>query len=314
MRHALYPTKIGSTVLPAIQSDDLSTGTEIGGEPTGGQIFANARYITAQNPSANFTALAIATWLNTIKSTKWPTGLMGMAISPTNVLALYTQKREDGGDFAASGHQVNTINKGIIAPQSLSVGHQEDATITYAAQVAWDGNNNPIVPSTTSSLPTLPAGAERFTLGPSTVAGVTLTPEDIQRIELEFGLTLETKGGGSELWPREAYITAGQMNLRITGSSPAWFAATGAFPLKGNKGLHADTKAYLRKRDSTDDAGFIPDGTAQHIMLTANGLAYIDKPQGASGRGDHDTTLVIDMYSDAVGNAPLGINTASAIT
>lgn len=302
-RHTLYGIEVDSTLIGGIISQRVATGTEVQSEPTSGEVYPRFQAITAQKPTISFTTKAIAAVLNAI-------GLTGSNIGDlTAGLSAYAYKHAVGGTRAGAGnHRKYNAKHGLIVPQTLSVSHQEDATLPYEAAVTYDGQNDPIVITDNANLPAGLTDVERFTLGPIQIENITL-PE-CTSLELDFGITVETKGAGSEIWDTFSSIGEIKPVLTLRGIDVEWFKSTN-IPLAGKASSHANTTIYLRKR--AQGQSFIGDGTAEHIKLTMAGLAHIDPPFDASGSEPAETSLIMPLRYDGT-NDPVVINTASAIT
>ena len=76
---------------------------------------------------------------------------------------------------------------------------------------------------------------------------------------------------------------------------------------------HANTIIYLRKR-STDGTSFVADGTAEHIKITAHGVAAMTQVVSGDAQRFTEHALQISAFEDGSANNPIIITTASAIT
>jgi len=302
--YGLYGVSVGSTLLGGITNAALNTGTEVRGEASSGELYPRIKSTVAQKPSASWSTRSIAAALSAVP-------LLGMKIADlTGGLKLYAQKHEAGGTrVAGAAHKQFQVLKGLIFHGNLSAEHQGDAVINSTALITWDGTNNPIIPSESVTPPTGLTDSERFGLGPVTINGVALSA--VRSMELALGINAVTEGADGEIWDRFSSIRTIAPVLTLRGIDPDWFKTTGAIPLIGGPGAHADTILYLRKR--ADGGTFVADGTAEHIRMTAAGLAFIETPMEVAGSDSSELSLVMPLQFDGT-NAPVTINTASAIT
>lgn len=301
-RHGLYAIEFDATLLPGITQCRVETGTDVQGEATSGEVYSRWLSLYAQKAKASFSTKAIAAALDLC-------GLTGLDVSGLAAgLKIYAQKHARASTRAgAISHRKHTFNDGLVVPRTLSVSHRGDAELSYDVLVLYDGVNDPIVITDSVTLPAGVTDAERFTLGPVTIGGVTLTT--IQKVDIDFGITGDPDGGDSAIW--DTYCSIRKINPKITlsGFDVEWMKAAN-IPLTGKSTTHANTAIYLRKR--ADRSTFVSDVTAEHIKFTAAGLAYIETPFDASADGVSNTGLVLPLKYDGV-NAPLTIDTASAI-
>jgi hypothetical protein len=190
--------------------------------------------------------------------------------------------------------------------RTLRAAHQDDATLEAAVVTAYDGVNDPIVVTDGVTLPNVTLDLARFTLGPVTVGGISLS--GIRSLTLDFGLRVQSEGADSEIWDTHVSVVSVEPELTLNGITPEWLKSTN-IPLGGKAATHANTTIYLRKRLS--GGSFVPNGTAQHIALTMAGLAWIETPLDV-GDAPGESTLRLKAYHDGT-NAPIIVNTAAAI-
>lgn len=299
----LYTDAMGAAVLlGGITQQAINTGTEVVGSPTSGEVYPRFMSVVGQKPSAAFTTKSIATALDNC-------GFSGLGIaSATNPgLELFAYKHLAGSTRSGDSlHRKYTIRKGILVPQRLSVDHRGDATISYLALSVYDGSNDPLVLADTYTLPTGLTDAERFTLGPVSIGGVTLA--QITGLEIDFGIRAETVGADSDIWDTLVSIHQTTPKIMLKGIDVEWLKSAN-IPLIGKAATHANTILYLRKRAAAST--YVADGTAQHISMTAAGLAFIEQPMEASN-GTSQTSLVAPLYYDGT-NDIMVIDTTAAI-
>jgi hypothetical protein len=302
--HGIYAVKLGGTVIGATSKRGVRTGTEVRQQATSGEVYARFQSIYAQNPMADFATRQIAVALGAC-------GLTGTALTSSAPFLVYAQKHTEGGTRTAGGnHRMWTIKEGICYPSRLTVDHQGDAVLEYVVLATYDGVNEPVVISESQSLPAI-TDAERFTIGSVSLhdGSSAYTLPQVRRMEINFGISAEQVGADSDIWPTSCRIVEIDPSITFSGIDSEWWKST-VLPLTGRNITHASTKIYLRKRAA--GSTFVADGTSEHIKFTAAGLPHPDGFEG-SGNGLDEVTVNLPLRYDGT-NAPLVINTASAIT
>lgn len=307
MRHNLYGVVLNDTspvTLGAIESVNIQHGAEHRAETTSGAIYPTHAAIVSQNPVADFTSYALQDCLDQI-------GIGGLSIaSLASGLDLYAYKHADGGGRATgSNHRKYTATKGLIVPTRLTCEHRGDAMIAYNVLPTWDQTNDPLVESDSVAVPSAPTDDERFTIGGVTIGGVTI--DEIRNFELDFGMNAKTEGVDSNVYDTHASIVEVLAVLTLRGINLEWLKST-AIPRAGLAGTHANTTLYLRKR-SQAGAGYLADGTAEHVKMTMAGLAMIEDIFSGGGENPAECSLRLVAKFDGT-NAPVVFTTASAIT
>jgi hypothetical protein len=303
--YRMYQVTLGTTQLGAITQVALPLNTQVGGEPTSGSLYTYWQGVVSQKPQCDFTTKAIAAALGIC-------GMTGYNIGATSsAMVVYAAKRQKGGTIAAgASHRKYTFNAGILVPRTLTVNHGEDATLSYQAVLAYDGTNAIILPVDAQALPAAEADAERFGLGPITIESILL--KSVESLSIEFGITAEAEAAGGDIWPDYPGIKAILPVLTLRGMDPTWLASATVetIPLGGTLVTHAATNIYLRKR--LLGGTYVADGTAEHIKLSAAGLATITNALNVDGTENGKCDLTMPMRFDGT-NLPLLIDTTSAI-
>lgn len=305
--HAPYCVVLNDTAdvtLGGIESINVKTETEYRAEATSGAVYPQHMAIVGQKPMADFSSYCLSQCLDAI-------ALTGKSISAMATgLDLYAYKHTHGGgrDTGAT-HRKYTIADGLIVPNRISCDHRGDALISYNVLSTWDGTNAPIIEADTVSVPTAESDDERFTIGKCTIGGV-LIP-DIRSWELDFGITAQTDGADSDIYDTHASIVECKPVLTLRGIDVEWLKAAN-IPLVGKAATHANTTIYLRKRLQTA-AGYVADGTSEHISMTMAGLAWIDDVYTARNGSPAECSLRLAAKFDGT-NAPIVIDTTAAIT
>ena len=122
--------------------------------------------------------------------------------------ALY-QRVDRRGSWGSGGRSV-AVATGVIYPTALRCDHKGDATLDVTAVVTSSDGNSPFVFSTSV---TVANDNVRWTI-PASFTWCGVTVGQIKSIEIDFGITVETEGDGSALWPSIAHI--GQRHPKFT--------------------------------------------------------------------------------------------------
>lgn len=306
-RHSIYAVRLDDTVdviLKAIGSVNLRTETQYRGDVTSGAVYREHQAIVGQAPTGDFTTMALAQAIDNI----WLTGLsIGSLASGFDFFAY---KHQEGGSRATgTSHRQYRFTEGLIVPRRLSVEHQGDAELTYDVLPTYDGTNDIVQVSDSVAVPSVPSDDERFTIHSVSLGGVTIS--GVKSIEIDFGINVEREGADSDLWPTHASIVSINPVLTIRGITMDWLSSSN-IPLIGKSGTHANSVIKLRKRLQTQ-AGFVADGTSEHISITGNGLAYIDDAYASQGDSPNEVSIVMPMRYDG-SNAPLVVDTTATLS
>lgn len=293
-----------ATLLGAITEQRISTASEVRADAESGEIYARHVALYAQRPLATFATMQVAAGLSLI-------GITGKKIISTvnPGLNLYGQNWEEGaGPASGASHTKHNIKEGLIVPRTITVKHQGDAELRYDVLITYDGTNDPVIKTESQALPAGISDDERFTLGKFTIAGV--VTGQLTQLEIDFNITAETLGSDSDIWDTFARLRKVQPMVRIRGTDLTWFGSSNV-ELAGQAITHANTSFYLRKRQDADS--FVSDVTAEHVKFTADGMAVVDAIQDETGDDPSECSVELTTRFDGT-NAPLVINTASAIT
>ena len=302
----LFADGMGAAVhVPDIIRYDFPLNPEIMAELTGSRTRPSHAAITAIRPVMTFSTYAVDTVLDEIDG--------GLAIdTDTNSgVTLNIAKLDDYGDPLSGGaHRGLTILKGVCVPVRLAADHRGDFVLDCAVYPIQKSTSELFTITKTLTLPTLTVTSVRYTLGPIDL--VTVVMSDYTGVVIDFGFQINPIGTQSE--PRDKYI--GPKNntpsIELNGKDLEWLDAA-VIPVSGAAAAHANSNLYLRKR-AIGTAGFVADGTAEHIKVTYAGVATILNAVSAQASQAADTSLRIEAFEDSSGNAPLIITTASAIT
>lgn len=292
---AVNETKIGNVTQLTIPSG-IETVTAQSGE-----LYDKIRSVASQSQVVQVTTESIAQILANVP-------LQGLCIDAdgTNPGLVFYAEKHDECDARAAGaaHRSYTIKKGLWVPTQLSASHRANATIALDAHAVWDGTNDPVVEADSVALPTGVVSNEIFGVGVCRVAGQVLT--SIASVTIDFGINVNKRSGAGSIYDQWVSVAKVQPRITITTTDPTILAAA-KIPRTGGTASHADTTIQLRKRLA--NGRYVPDGTAEHIAITAAGQVRVDAHEG-SGEGEATATIMIEAIHDGT-NVPLLVNAAT---
>ena len=300
-------TMVSEAILDGVANQALTMDSRITREASSGVSYPRHAFISGQNFASQLSTMRLEDWFDEV-------GFAGKKIE-TDVgkpgIVLYGQLYDEvgGGRSAGSTHRTYTMARGYIVPRTLTVDHQGDATLQYDYFIIYDGTNDPIVIAESQAVPTLVGDDQRFTLGGITLGGTTF--DQVQSMTIDFGVTVRTESGDSDVYPTKVSIADWSPTITLRGNKAKWLGATG-IGIGGLSCTHANTTIYLRKRA---EAGthFVANGTAEHIKITAAGLAVVETAQDAASGQSSESSIRLDTKYDGT-NTPVVVTTASAIT
>lgn len=281
---------------------DVDSGT-VSMSDDSGALYDEIRSITGQVPSVSLTFKSLATILDYLS-------LAGYCILSDGShlgLKVYGNVLNDCKTLPAGTDNIlYTIGEGLIVLGQLNAPRGADATITIEVHPITDGTNAPL--SGTYSSVTLPTSLlkQQFTLGMCKVGSVVLS--DLESLTLDFGVQISAKTpeqGG--IWPDSVAVRKIQPVATFSGFNPK-VLDNAAIPLLGKQAAHANTMIQLKKR--VNYSTFVADGTAEHILMTMNGLATVTKIFSGSGTGEATHALRVEGVHDGT-NVPIVIDTTS---
>lgn len=303
-----FAVKHGTIVISGLSNLDTQLDPVVESESSAGSPFPQFAVIVSQKPKIMFSTKQVAAFLGV-------TGMTGAVIDGTNSLVAYYAKIGANG-LPASGnvHRTYTATRGLLLPRRISVGLRGHAQVDAEALLySSDGIAHPLALADTGTLPTLTQNNILHAIGPMTfgTSGSSFAFGCPQNVTIDFGNGAETLACGSDLYDGHLLVPRIAPVITISGIDAAVFGGTNAGTLVGKQFDHATTKLYLRKR-AINGIGFVADATAEHIKLTANGLAVVTQHTG-QGTSRGELTIQFTTSWDGT-NAPIIIDAASAIT
>jgi hypothetical protein len=301
----IHPDGATAVLVGGITQMDADVGTEINSEEVAGSPYALNTTIKSVKPKLMFSSRDLKKLIDAC-------GLIGLTIKgATNPgVEMWQALIENGVVKSGSFHKKIMMPEGRLMIRKISCSHQEDAQIDMEAAAIFDGTNLPFIPSASNlALPGTPADPQRHTLHSVTFGGVSIPC--VQSLDIDFGLTLDSFGCDSDIYDTHLLLSKIQPMISLKTLRPGQFLASGGVPLAGLVGTHANTTIKLRKR-ATGATPFVADATAEHIVITTNGLLTIDKAFSASGNKRGEIAYKITTRFDGT-NVPLIFSTASAL-
>ena len=207
-------------------------------------------------------------------------------------------------------------NLGMIHPGQLTIPHGENATMSFVlAPQGIDGNAG-IEVTGSLALPAIADDLTRFGMGTAYIGltgGDRIEIQGKKNIDIAFNVSLLNESSDGDLFP--SWISADNIASTITirGIDPRWALAAN-IPRGGKAFAHAQTSIYLRKRSPGAQGGYVADGTAEHIKITAAGKAFVTDLASGSGSAPTQTSIVMYVEKDSSGNVPIIAATNQAIT
>lgn len=303
--HSAYAVKHGTTVLSGLTNLNTQLNPQVQNDTGIGSPFPQFVAITEQKPQFAFQATMLADALGV-------TGSTGAIIDDSTQLIGYLAKLgDDGLPLSGSVHRSYTAIRGLMLPRRLSCTHRRPAQLDIETLLfSSDGAVHPIVIADNVALPTLAVANEQHTLGAIQlgVSGTVFAFDCAQSLTIDFGNGAQTRGCGSDIFDKHVEQPGIKPVITLTGLAATMFGPAGVPPV-GLKLTHAGTIIYLRKRNA--GIGFVADGTAEHIKLTAEGVAVVTQHTG-QGTAAAEVTVQITCGWDGT-NAPITIDTASEI-
>lgn len=303
-KHTIYAVQIEDTipaVIPGIIGGTVRLNSQVRAEATDGALYARHVAMHAQAPDADFQTVDLVTALGNI-------ALAGLDLaSLATGLNLYAYKHAKGaGRTAGANHREYQFKDGIVVPTRLTCEHQGDAVLTYQVFATYDGTNDPVVVTDSHAVPSAGAAA-RFSLGPISIGSVTIA--QVRSVEIDFGNNVSVEGADSDVWPTHASIETTMPKITIRGINVEYLKAAN-IPIQGKAATHANSSLIFRKRSITA-GGYVAAGTAEHLKITADGLAVVDQAFSGQQSGAAETDLMLTAIYDGT-NAPLVITAGAS--
>lgn len=291
----------GSTVIGAVSDVGLPIDTQVIKDPTSGDPYPRWISIEGQDARCEVSTFKLKTALSTIP-------VSGLDITTlTGRLKVYANKAKRGGTReTGAAHKRFTINDGLLYLMSLAIPDRGSSALRFGALAAYDGTNEPIVPTANVSLPSM-VDDERWGLGPVVLNGVTVA--GLSQVDVDFGVGAVNEKRDSDVWGRFPYIKDHLASLTLRGVDIDLLDAA-KIPFGGKRLLHANSTIFIKKRKVGET--FEANGSTVHIKLTVNGMAFIANPMQGASQNPAESTLRLELDYDGT-NHPIKVTLDQAI-
>lgn len=294
-----------AVVVGSITNESLPIDQEVVANATAGRAYPEQITVNSVKPRMMFTSFDVPKLITAF-------GLAGRKLTEAVAkpgIAMVMAKYSDGALASGSVHRRLRFPLSFGRINRISVSHRGDATAEAEAIAIHDGTNLPVLVEGSQALPTLPNSSGRWTLGAVTI-GSYLLACNVQ-VDIDFGFSIDAFGCNSDIYDTHLNVDSIQPKINITALDPEGFDASN-IPLIGKAATHATTTIYLRKRLASQ-AGFVAGATAEHIKITAAGLAVWTEVHNAQANQKSQQQLQLHCAWDGT-NAPIVFDPASTLS
>lgn len=304
MPHKAHALKIGANWIGGIVSQAFTNAPSMQTEPTAGSIYPLQTSIQEIKAGFRFTSHNVASALSVL-------GFLGVPLSAQVPAELYEiNYGDDGFIVAGSSHRKIAFSTGRALWRTLSCANRQDAQIEIEVfGLSPDGSTNPAVFTEGVAAPAAVDDA-RHTIAAVQLGGIGMGC--VTDLRLESGLQIQSDGCKSDVFDTRMGVQSVVPKIQITTLAAELVgSAQGKINLPGIAATHANTFIKLRKRNNKTGT-FVADATAQHIVITADGMVVPIEPFSAQNNADGNTRFEMTATFDGT-NAPFLINAASAL-
>ncbi len=304
MPHKAHALKIGANWIGGIVSQAFTNAPSMQTEPTAGSIYPLQTSIQEIKAGFRFTSHNVASALSVL-------GFLGVPLSAQVPAELYEiNYGDDGFVVAGSNHRKIAFSTGRAVWRTLSCGNRQDAQIEIEVfGLSPDGSTNPAVFSEGVAAPAAVDDA-RHTIAAVQLGGIGMGC--VTDLRLESGLQIQSDGCKSDVFDTRMGVQSVVPKIQVTTLAAELVgSASGKINLPGIAATHANTFIKLRKRNNKTGT-FLADATAQHIVITADGMVVPIEPFSAQNNADGNTRFEMTATFDGT-NAPFLINAASSL-
>ena len=296
----------GPVLLGGVINSSVAANAQVIQDFTDGNPHPTSTSIQAFQEELSFSTFNIDTALDLI-------GAISQCIEDGSAIELYYAKFSQcsNGPLPGSVHKKIIISQsgdiaGLVHAGSLNCDHRGDAQYSFMIKPKSDGVNSPISIVNDVSLPTGTFdNGNRYTIGPVNVAGNTIN--GLKSIGIDFGIEVLRESADSSIFDEFVGLSKTASRFSFSGINPSWWDSLG---VAGAAAAHADTSIVLRRRQK-GPAAFVAPATAEHIKLTAAGVAVPTNYASTSDQNPAESGL--DVYCEYDGtNVPIVIQTGVA--
>ncbi len=266
--HLLQGIKIGGALIGQISNASANTAMQMLLMRQAGVVNRTLTAMHSQNPIITFDSSLLSTVIDEF-------GESGNDESAGNVDLQFQKVVEYGTRVAvaSAGHEFFRVAASMGVMDRLSVSQGSLAQASCRLAIAYDGSNEPIVP-TTGAINGTYEGEQPYSLGAVQVNGVTLT--GVTGWEVDFGIELIQASADGDPWNTFLAVRSISPVVTIDGIDASWMRTYGldGTALDGVNGV----KLFARKKqqDGTNATG---SGSAVSV-LALNGLLTVSQITG----------------------------------
>lgn len=299
--HAL---KIGANWIGGIISQQLTNAANMQTEPTAGSPYPMQMSINEIKNGFRFTSYNVASALSVL-------GFLGVPLSVGSPAELYEINYGDDGFITAGNtHRKVALTAGRAIWRTVSCANRQDAQIEIEVfGLSSNGTANPLTFTEGVAAPAAVDNA-RHTIAAVQIGGLDLGC--VTDVRLESGLQITSEGCKSDVFDTRMGLQSIVPKARIT-TLKTELVGTGAGKIEttGAAATHANTFIKFRKRVNKTGT-FVAAATAEHIVITADGMVVATDPFSAQNNADANAVFELTGAFDGT-NAPFLINAASAL-
>jgi hypothetical protein len=296
--------KLGNNWIGGIVSAAFTNATQMQTEPTAGSIYPLQTSIQEIKTGFRFTSHNVAAALGVL-------GFLGIPLSAQVPAELHEiLYGDDGFIVAGNSHRKVAFTTGRAIWRTISCSNRQDAQIEIEVfGLSPEGSTNP---ATFSEGVAAPAAFDdaRHTIASAQLAGIAMGC--VTDIRLESGLTINSEGCKSDIFDTRMGVGSIVPKIQVTTLAANLVGAgAGKINLPGLAATHANTSIRFRKRVNKTGT-FLADATAEHIVITSDGMVVPIQPFQAQTNADGNSQFELTAVFDGT-NTPFLINAASAL-
>ena len=286
------PTK--GTGSGAFQTDGtisarVDQGTKLLLERASGISEVGFAAIMSQDPVLSWTCMDLLTML-----TSGNIGILGNKVPNSTVLTgieqYFAQMEENGDRVSGSNHMKITGAYGRVLPTKLVLKQDAKGTLDCELHAGWDGTNDPLVVTTSVSLPSVTLD-EIFTLGPVYVAGSQLTPEHVKGVTHTWKWDIGKERGSGEKWPRRIHIRTFEQMTQVEMDDALNLSSYG---LIGDAFGASSVQFYAQKMLVNSDR--VPAATSAHLKFSGSASQGIILPSDMAVENGNPSTNMLTFH------------------
>lgn len=277
--------------------------------PESGHTYDEARFILDSDDAFSWATLALSTMLDNVSP------VQGVCVEEGDTefgLRLFGQLLSRCGTAGRGGsgtHAQITAAKSHIFIRQITASPNQPAVMTLEAiNLSDDGANDPSVTVYNASLPGSYVIDEAFKLGPVSVGGITLDPEELTTVTIDTNINTQVVRDEVTGYATDLLLLKSQPTVRINAQSGEILQAS-KIPHVGKACAHANTSIGLIKFDPAGIA--VPLATAAHIELTFAGKAFVEDHLSGGGAAAAGSSLLIETIESS--GVPIIATTGTAL-